>query len=85
MDITSSQTMQQCVIFLYNRSLLLTNILLKRVVTGPGMYDENTNGYLSTKQLTEMSNTHQRSTISNIKVYRITKYTFLSTVIKYTL
>jgi hypothetical protein len=40
MDITSSQTMQQCVIFLYNRSLLLTNILLKCVVTGPGMYDE---------------------------------------------
>jgi len=49
------------------------------------MYYENTNGYLSTTQLTEMSNTHQRSTISNIKVYRITKHTFLSTAIKQTL
>lgn len=49
------------------------------------MYYENNNSYLSSKQLTEMSNTHQRSIRSNTKVYRITKHTFLSTAIKHTL
>lgn len=39
MDITSRQTKQQCVIFFYKRILLLTNILLQRVVRGPGMYE----------------------------------------------
>jgi len=49
------------------------------------MYYENKNGYLYSKQLAEMSNTHHRSIRSYTKVYRIMKHTLLSTAIKHSL